>query len=389
MTKKLGRYEILEEISQGDFANVYRALDVELEREVALKELKPTLLGNLTWVKQFRREARTIVRLDHPNIVPVYDVYETQPRLFVVMRWVNGPSLEQALAEQGRLPWAEALEIVTAMAAGLDYAHLQGILHRDLKPGNILFDPERVAMLTDFGMARLVEVAGASATATSSVVGTPPYMAPEIWEGQGTTRQADVYALGCILYEMLIGEKLFSEDTTSAVMLAHFKPLTLPQNWPPDVPLGVAEILKKALAHHPADRYVMAGEIAQALAAIASVTPNGFHHQAESSGSPSSQKFKSLIDEVKPDPANFQGEILHPVTVGDDNGMGTTATNKWKVFWRHFGAYAIIMALLMSIYFLTDSGGYPWFIWPGLIWGVIVAIHLWATKLSEDRERNF
>ncbi len=449
MTTKLGRYEILEEIGQGGFANVYRALDVELEREVALKELKPALLGNLEWVKRFRREARTIARLDHPHIVPVYDVYETQQRLFIVMRLVNGPSLEQVLAEKGRLSWAEALEITTAVAAGLDYAHLQGILHRDLKPGNILLDPERGAMLTDFGMAKLVDDATSSVTAAGSVVGTPHYIAPEIWEGQGTTRQSDVYALGCILYEMLTGERLFDGDTPPAVMMAHFKPATLPQNWPPDVPSGVLEILKKALVRHPADRYVMAGEMAQALAAIGSVTPNGSNHQPESAWS-SSQEPEPLPDGVRVEPVDFQEETrpsMKVATVGETEsrasgkwegflghlgsyvivigflavinfitdpggypwfiwpalgwGVGLAfhvlgivlselknLSGKWRAFLRHFGSYAIIMMLLMSIYFITDPGGYPWFIWPGLGWGTAVAIHLWATMLGEGRSRE-
>ena len=141
MTEKLGRYEILEEVGRGGFAIVYRARDTELDRPVALKELKPVLLQDTAWVKRFRREARAIARLDHPGIVPIYDVGQANERLFLVMRLVDGPSLEELLKKQGRLSWPKIIKIVSAIAEGLDYAHTQGILHRDLKPANILIDP--------------------------------------------------------------------------------------------------------------------------------------------------------------------------------------------------------------------------------------------------------
>ena len=268
MQEILGRYELEEEIGQGGFAIVYRAHDSELDRRVALKELKPILLQDKNWVKRFRREARAIARLDHPRIVTIHDVTEVDNRLFIVMRLVDGPSLEELIAERGKLPWAEAIEILAAVADGLDYAHAQGVLHRDLKPANILMDPERGPMLTDFGLAKLAGESSMSMTASGSVVGTPHYIAPEVWEGQGTTAQADIYALGCVLYEMLTGEKVFKGETPPAVMMAHFKPLALPAVWPKGVPAGVAPILKTALASKPANRYANAGKLATDLQAL-------------------------------------------------------------------------------------------------------------------------
>jgi serine/threonine-protein kinase len=212
MPEKLGRYEILEEIGQGGFAVVYRAHDKQLDRLVALKELRPMLLNDPDSVKDFRREARNIARLDHPHVVTIYDVYEAEQRLFIVMQLVDGSSLAGLIATKGRLSWSETVETITALVPGLDYAHNRNILHRDLKPANILLDSNHGPMLSDFGLAKLIGEAGTSVTAGGGVVGTPHYIAPEVWEGRGTTRQSDIYALGCILYEMLIGEKLFSGE---------------------------------------------------------------------------------------------------------------------------------------------------------------------------------
>jgi serine/threonine-protein kinase len=268
MIKQLGRYEILEKIGEGGFAIVYRGRDTELDRLVALKELRAALLDDTTWVKHFRREAKTIARLDHPHIVTIYDVYEAEGRLFIVMRLVDGQGLEEMIDTQGRLPWSEAVKIITAVAEGLDYAHAQGILHRDLKPANILIDRERGPMLSDFGLAKLAGESSISVTAGGGIVGTPHYIAPEVWEGEGTTQQSDIYALGCILYEMLTGEKVFKGETPPAVMMAHFKPPILPKVWPESVPPGVTNVLKTALATRPADRYATAGEMVEALATI-------------------------------------------------------------------------------------------------------------------------
>ncbi|MEW5959784.1 MAG: serine/threonine-protein kinase, partial [Chloroflexota bacterium] len=280
MIEQVGRYEILEEIGQGGFAIVYRARDTVLDRLVALKELRPVLLGNTDWANRFQREARLIARLDHPRIVTIYDVDEVDGRLFIVMRLVEGPSLAELITRRGCLPWPEAVEIVTAVAEGLDHAHTHDILHRDLKPANILLDPERGPLLTDFGMAKLV--GESSLSATGDIVGTPYYIAPEAWEGQAATPQTDIYALGCILYEMLTGERAFRGETPLTVMMAHLKPLELPQVWPEGVPAGVAEVLTTALARKPGDRYATAGEMTRELARLAAdETANDVQEKAD------------------------------------------------------------------------------------------------------------
>ncbi len=257
------RYDILDEIGQGGFAVVYRARDTELDRVVALKELRSSFLADAEWVKRFRQEARAIARLDHPGIVTIHDIGQAADRLFIVMRLVDGPSLAEQIVAQGRLEWPEAVEIMTVIAAALDYAHTQQFIHRDLKPGNILLDPERGPLLTDFGLAKLVSEN--SMSQSGNVVGTPHYIAPEAWEGQTVGIQTDIYALGCVLYEMLTGQKLFAGESPPSVMMAHFKPPALPQEWPEGVPPGLTEVLTTALAKNPEERFPSAGMLAQGL----------------------------------------------------------------------------------------------------------------------------
>src|SRR5262245_59024777 len=192
MSQKMDRYQILNEIGRGGFATVHRARDTELARLVALKELHPHLLADTAWVERFRREARLIAGLNHPQIVTLYDLTAQAPdRLFLVMQLVEGPGLDKLLADRGSLPWAETLEIIRAVAQALDYAHSQQLLHRDLKPANILMDPVRGPLLSEFGLAKLMS--DHSLSQSSSIVGTPHYIPPEIWDGEVATPQADIY----------------------------------------------------------------------------------------------------------------------------------------------------------------------------------------------------
>jgi serine/threonine protein kinase len=268
MIEKIGRYEILEEIGQGGFAIVYRARDIELGRFVAMKELRPILLQDTAWIRRFMREAQTVAGLDHPHIVTIYDVYREQNRLFIVMHLVNGASLEDRIAQKKGLSWAKTMKYITTIAQGLDYAHAQGILHRDLKPANILIDKQRGAMLSDFGLAKMTSQNSMSMSASGTVVGTPHYIAPEIWESDQFTPQADIYALGCILFEMITGTRAFKGESPPSVMMAHFKPPSLPSVWPDDVPAGITNIFLKALAHQPTDRYETAGEMIESLVSL-------------------------------------------------------------------------------------------------------------------------
>ena len=413
MTEKLGRYELQEQLGEGGFAIVYRARDTELDRLVALKELRSLLLTDTTWVKRFRREAKAIARLDHPGIVPIYDIGAVNGREFIVMRLVDGPSLER-LIEQGPVSWPKTAAIVSAIAEGLDYAHNQGVLHRDLKPGNVLLDAERGPMLSDFGFAKLVGESSRSVTVSGDVVGTPNYIAPEAWEGQEATPQTDIYALGCILYEMVTGEKLFQAETPPAVMMAHFKPLDLPSIWPEGVPPGIGDVLAKALARDPAYRYASVAEMRQALDALQK--PNSQPVELErplpeiaSSVVEKPTSVRDQPDQIVPETQISISEVVrHRVNLKiaealdkstasqqsvsrSSSKLRTQMTNpdaknlspKWRGFLAHLGPYIIVITMLAIINWLTTSDYYPWFLWPALGWGAGLAFHFMGIVLSE------
>jgi len=262
----LGKYRILEELGRGGFATVYRAEDSTLGREVALKVLHPQLLTEAGWVERFHREARAIARLRHPHIVTIYEIGEAEGRLFITMDLLKLGSVQDRLAAHGRFTWAETLLLLQQVADALDYAHGEGIVHRDLKPANILLDPRTGAVLTDFGFAKLVGESSMSLSLSGGVMGTPAYIAPEIWDGQDPTAQSDIYALGCVVYELLTGERLFEGKTPSVVMRKHLLDgPQFPAGWPEGAPQGVEDVLRKALAREPGERYASAGELLAAL----------------------------------------------------------------------------------------------------------------------------
>jgi len=402
MIETIGRYEILDKIGEGGFAIVYRARDTELDRPVALKELRPVLLTDKDWVKRFRREAKTIAHLDHAHIVTIYDVYEIDGRLFIVMRLVNGPSLDELIATQQRLPWPQAIDIITTVAQGLDHAHARGILHRDLKPANILMDPERGPMLTDFGLAKLASESSMSMTASGGVVGTPHYIAPEVWEGHGATKQSDIYALGCILFEMLTGEKIFKGETPPAVMMAHFKPPVLPQLWPAGVPAGVADVLKTALASKPSGRYATVGEMAQALATLTALPgvdlkPNQLEAVEVATdigdrplpdpdlAQPHPQTVSTpLAAEIPSEPPQTQAASPVKVKLQQLEDAIADLPPKWHSYLKSFSMVVIIVFILGMVNLFTST--YPWFIWIALAAGAFLAFRFVNLLFGSKKE---
>lgn len=269
-TQLLGKYQILEEIGRGGFATVYRALDTILEREVALKVLKPGWTDDAKAVERFMREARAASRLDQPGIVTIYDVGSADGRLFIAMKLLAGQSLDQLIKANGPLSWERTLNIVQQVAEALDYAHGKGLVHRDIKPSNIIVREDDRAVLTDFGLVRGAEQASLSTGSTGGILGTPEYIPPEVWEGQPATKASDIYALACVVYEMLLGRPLFAADTGAAVMRKHvLVGPEFPANWPPEVPSDVAVVLRKALAHEVSERYTSVGEFVSILRGLA------------------------------------------------------------------------------------------------------------------------
>jgi serine/threonine-protein kinase len=264
----LGKYQIVAEIGRGGFATVYRALDSTLDREVALKILHPQLLVDAGFVERFQREARALAQLRHPHIVTVHEVGQAEGRLYIAMELAKGPNLAQAIEQHGSFPWAETLELLEPIAEALDYAHGKGTVHRDLKPSNILLDEERGPLLSDFGFARLMSGSSISLSVSGGILGTPSYIAPEVWELDAAQPAVDIYALGCIVCEMLTGEILFTAKTPMQVMRAHDRGPQFPQSWPEGVPPGIEEVLGKALARDGAERYPSARALRYALADV-------------------------------------------------------------------------------------------------------------------------
>lgn len=260
---QLGRYKIESHLGAGAYADVYRALDPTLKRTVALKVLKPVLMADVNAFDRFVQEAQVASNLFHPNIATVLDMGQADGRYYIAIRYVDGESLDRVLAKHGALPWETALRFTDQIAGALQFAHDRGLVHRDVKPQNIIVSKLEGAVLTDFGLVRAM--ASSALTTTGTLLGTPHYMAPEIWEGGESGPAVDQYALACILVEMLTGKILFDGKTPPAVMTKHFQPLALPIVWGKGIHQEIGTVLKKALAKISGERYLSIREFISAL----------------------------------------------------------------------------------------------------------------------------
>ena len=263
--RQLGKYTIVRELGRGGFATVYLAQDTVLRRAVALKVLHPALLTDPAFVSRFESEARAIAQFEHPHIATIYELGHYEGRLCIAMPLMAGGSLAERIQQRGPLAFDDAARVLSEVADALDHAHASGFIHRDVKPSNILFNTRGSAVLADFGLVKAAESSVIARTTLGGLLGTPAYMAPEVWEGKGDTPQTDVYALGCVLYEMLTGAVLFKGDTPPAVMLTHFQPRRYPNHWPGGTPPDIAQVLDRALAREPAERSVSAGALVAEL----------------------------------------------------------------------------------------------------------------------------
>ena len=265
--KQLGKYELLEPLGRGGYGTVYRARETVLDVERAVKVLHPALLADPDFIERFRREARIAARLDHPHIVPVYELDQAEGSYFLVMKLMPGGSLKTLLEREKRLPFERALQILRQVCSALDFAHRQDLVHRDLKPGNILFEADGSARLADFGFAKALSGASSvSLSASGGLIGTPSYMAPEVWRNQHVSPATDVYSLACVLYEMLTGDILFSGDTPPEIMTKHMLDgPQFPAQWPEDVPEGFQAVMDRALARKPEERWEGAEEMVEGV----------------------------------------------------------------------------------------------------------------------------
>ncbi|HWH35515.1 MAG TPA: protein kinase, partial [Acidimicrobiales bacterium] len=260
-----GRYQLVTRLAKGGMAEVWEALDEVLTRPVAIKILLPHLTADTAFVSRFRHEAVAAARLSDPNIVSIFDTCSDGEVQAIVMELVRGSTLRRLLDERGHLTSREAVDIAIQVASALEHAHGNGLVHRDVKPANILLSDDGRVLVADFGIAKAAE-GGADLTEVGQVVGTAKYLSPEQVEGAPLDARSDVYALGVVLYEMVCGRPPFSGDnaTTTAVARLTSQPLR-PRQVRPGVPRALEQVILRAMARRPGDRHASAAELRSAL----------------------------------------------------------------------------------------------------------------------------
>lgn len=263
--KSIGQYQIVEQIGMGGMATVYKAYQPSMDRYVAIKILPGQLAQDPNFSKRFEQEARAIAALEHPHILPIHDFGTADGHTYMVMRYVEGGTLSDQMGKPAT--YERIGQLIINIARALDYAHQQGVVHRDIKPSNILIDNHGEALLTDFGVAKMVAgTESTQLTAAGSILGTPAYMSPEQASSTEVDGRSDIYSLGVVLYELLAGQPPYQAETPLAVVLKHVNdPLPPPRTIKPQIPEPLERVVLKALAKKANQRFQTAGEMVQAL----------------------------------------------------------------------------------------------------------------------------
>ncbi|MCJ7678412.1 MAG: protein kinase, partial [Anaerolineales bacterium] len=270
--RQLGPYQIVAPLGEGGMAAVFRAYQPGMERYVALKVLPRQFAEDPEFSARFQREARILAQLQHPHILPVFDYGQVEGYSFIVMPFVPSGTLTDSIQGQP-LPLPRIRQVISQVGDALSYAHGRGLVHRDVKPSNVLIDESGNCLLTDFGLARMVET-NVNLTAIGTLMGTPAYMSPEQGSGSKIDSRSDIYSLGIILYEMATGRVPYRAETPVAVVFMHTSaPLPLPRSVNPDLPEAVERVILKALARNPDDRYQTAEDLVAALKRAIPETP--------------------------------------------------------------------------------------------------------------------
>ena len=326
----LGPYRIIEQIGIGGMATVYKAYQPSMDRYVAIKVLPALVSRDPAFLKRFRREAKMVAKLEHKHILPVHDYGEQEGLTYLVMRYVEAGTLKGRLAA-GQLDLPAIYRIIAQVGAALDYAHRLGVIHRDVKPSNVLVDSQGDAYLTDFGLARIVE-GSEQLTKTGVGVGTPDYMAPEQGQGLKIDHRSDIYSLGVMLYEMATGRVPYQAETPMAVVIKHISaPLPLPSSVKPDIPPQVERVILKAMAKDPDDRFQTVAEMVTALDAAVRVA------QAEA---PAAVGGPAVAKEAAPPSKGFLARAAAGVGEAMQTGWGRT------VMWAAVGIVALLAFFL-------------------------------------------
>lgn len=333
--KQLGPYRVVAPLGEGGMAAVYKAYHASMDRYVAVKVLPQHFAKDPQFVGRFRQEAQVLARLQHPHILPVFDYGDSEGYTYIVMPFVESGTLTDLL-EGKPLPLNQIRDIVSQVGDALDYAHTRGLIHRDVKPSNVLVDERGNCLLTDFGIAKIVE-ATSKFTGTGGIVGTPAYMSPEQGRGDKVDARSDIYALGVVLYEMATGRVPFDAETPIAVVFKHIQdPLPMPRAANPALPESLERVILKSLAKSPDDRFVSAGDMVRALkAAIPEVTPSTPAPTLVSPATPT-------IQTTQPLPAQLR-KVGPPKWVSAAIGVGAVLC---LVLAAAVGGGAIIMGLI-------------------------------------------
>ncbi|MCG2786109.1 MAG: protein kinase [Anaerolineae bacterium] len=340
--ENIGRYEVKSELGRGGMATVYKAYDPRFEREVAVKVLPREMLHDPQFRVRFEREAKTVASLEHPAIVPVYDVGEEDGQPYFVMRYMTGGSLSERI-NAGSLSVLETAKIIERLSSALDEAHIKGIVHRDLKPGNILFDHIGEPYVSDFGIAKIAQAQGAATVTGGGIIGTPAYMSPEQAQGDKVDGRSDIYALGVIVFEMLTGRQPYEADTPMAVVVKHITdpvPHILDVN--PNLPADLEHIIERAMAKNRDERYANAREFAIALMAVA-------RGESPTVSPTSTVKTQKLADKTR-----LSGTAAGATRIAARPAPGKSALPGWLLI----GSAGIVLLgfLLVGGYLLVSSG---------------------------------
>ena len=322
--KTLGQFEIIEEVGRGGMASVYRARQASINRIVAVKVLPRSLLHDPSFYERFTREVDLVAHLEHPHILPIYDYGEVDGTPYIAMRYLAGGSMAQWI-RRGLPPLDKLAKPIEQVSAALDYAHQEGVIHRDLKPGNILLDENGNAYLSDFGIARVLD----SNLTGSAIIGTPAYMSPEQANGLPLDARSDIYSLGVVLYELVTGQEPFEAATPVALLLKHInEPMPSARALRSDLPLSAERVIVKATAKRPEDRYPSASDLADAFAAALGAHGHGATPEEEDMDQPTLFDPESLLKRTPTNPSNklTPRPITAPVTGTRTAGTRAAAT---------------------------------------------------------------